>query len=763
MARQLLKLLAGVDTIKTPTLNQASLSESNLIRFMPDKDNLGLVQKLGGWIAYYSSAFASKIRCLKGWSDLSANNHLAIGAESSLNVLTSNVLQIITPQIAQTNSSPNFSTVSGSNLVTVVDPNFIPSTTDYVYYATPVSVGGIILTGNYLVYTSTGSSYQILAGSNATSTVNNGGLSYKFTTISGSSIVVVTFANHGYTVGSTIYVAVSTTVGGIPIYGVYEVVSLGDQSGADPTNKFCIAADAVATASAGPTAINSGNIQADFYVGVGPVPTSTGFGVGGFGVGGFGSGVSANAVFTGSISGTTLTVSAVTSGTVLVGQQITGSGISSGTIITALGTGTGGAGTYTVNNSQTVSSTTITATLYSSGTPITATDWTLDNYGSFLVACPAGGAVYYWDPAGQVQNAQIVGGQAPLKNDGIFVAMPERQVVAWGSSVPGLLTQDPLLLRWSDVGDLTTWIGTATNQAGSYRIPSGSKIVTCIQGPQQALIWTDLDLWAMQYVGPPLVYGFNKIGSNCGAVSRHCVGQLGNVQYWMSQKNFYVNSSNGPMPLPCPIWDQIFQNIKTDANGTPYTNRVVCAVNTQFNEIMWFYPSAAGNGENDSYVKVNIVTQAWDYGSMGRTAWIDQSVLGPPIGSGTDNFVYQHEIGNDASNGTQPVAMESNAVTGYFAMSEADNMMFIDQIWPDMKWGTVSGNKNATVNMTFYATNYPDDDPIVYGPYTMTKATEYISVRIRARLIKIGISSNDVGTFWRLGGIRYRAAPDGKY
>lgn len=64
---------------------------------------------------------------------------------------------------------------------------------------------------------------------------------------------------------------------------------------------------------------------------------------------------------TGSISGTTLTVTAVTSGTLAVGQTISGTGVTAGTTITALGTGTGGTGTYTVSVSQTVASTTITA------------------------------------------------------------------------------------------------------------------------------------------------------------------------------------------------------------------------------------------------------------------------------------------------------------------------------------------------------------------------------------------------------------------
>ena len=65
--------------------------------------------------------------------------------------------------------------------------------------------------------------------------------------------------------------------------------------------------------------------------------------------------------FTGSISTTTLTVTAFTVGTIAIGQVIAGSGITVGTIVTAFGTGLGGIGTYTVDVSQTVSSTTITA------------------------------------------------------------------------------------------------------------------------------------------------------------------------------------------------------------------------------------------------------------------------------------------------------------------------------------------------------------------------------------------------------------------
>lgn len=69
------------------------------------------------------------------------------------------------------------------------------------------------------------------------------------------------------------------------------------------------------------------------------------------------------AVFTGSITTTTLDVTAMTSGDIYLGMEISGSGVTAGTRITAFGTGTGGVGTYTVSASQTVASTTITGDL----------------------------------------------------------------------------------------------------------------------------------------------------------------------------------------------------------------------------------------------------------------------------------------------------------------------------------------------------------------------------------------------------------------
>jgi len=742
-----IKLKPGVDTNVTPTLNEAAYSSSQLIRFLPERNGFGLAQKLGGWVAYYNSAIGSAIRALKGWADLNAINHLGIGAESSLNVLTGNNLVNITPQTSTTNTAPVFATTSGSTTVTITDSNITASVLDYVDYITPVAVGGLVLTGPYLLQTAAGNQYTITAASAATSTANTStnttagsfvvGKTYQIVTVgstdytligasantvgvifnatgvgagtgtaklvgvpsfqtsNGLSTVTCYLDNHGYSIGSTFYVGVSTTVGGVTLFGLYTILTVPSAS------SFTFAAANTATSSAGPTAENSGNVRSVFYIAIGPQPQGSGFGVGGFGTGGFGLGTTQPSV---------------------------------------------------------------------PGTAITATDWTLDNFGSYLVACPAGGAIYYYDPNGQLQNAQIVGGSAPLVSSGIFVAMPQRQIIAYGSSFN--LQADPLLVRWCDVGDFTNWIASSTNQAGSFRIPTGSKIVAGIQGPQQGLLWTDLDLWAMQYVGTPFVYSFNKIGSNCGAISRHCTGQLNGAVYWMSQRQFFMMMGGGPQPIPCPIFDVIFQNINKD-----YLSKVACGVNSQYNEITWYYPSASST-ENDSYVKYNVQTQQWDFGTLGRTAWIDQSVLGPPIGAGSDTYIYQHEVGNDAASGTSTTAMLSSFQTGYFQLAEGENLVFVDQIWPDMKWGTYSGNQNATVYLTIYYTNYATDtatspstsyysgspsNTVSSVTFPMTQSTEYISCRIRARFMAFSLSSQDVGTFWRLGGVKYRFQPDGKF
>ena len=120
----------------------------------------------------------------------------------------------------------------------------------------------------------------------------------------------------------------------------------------------------------------------------------------------------------------------------------------------------------------------------------------------------------------------------------------------------------------------------------------------------------------------------------------------------------------------------------------------------------------------------------WDFGALGRSAWVDQSVLGQPIGADPSSlYLYQHETSPDADG----QAMLPSLQTGYYAMNEGDMKTFVDQIWPDMKFGYYSGAMNATVQITFYVADYAGQTPQTFGPYSMTQATTYLTPRFRGR------------------------------
>jgi hypothetical protein len=122
-------------------------------------------------------------------------------------------------------------------------------------------------------------------------------------------------------------------------------------------------------------------------------------------------------------------------------------------------------------------------------------------------------------------------------------------------------------------------------------------------------------------------------------------------------------------------------------------------------------------------------------------------------------YLYQHETSNDADG----QAMLPFFQTGYFALGEGDFQTFVDLVWPDMRWGLWDAAQSATVQISFYCVNYPGDTPRIFGPYSVTQATKFFNTRLRARLVSIRISSSDLGSFWRIGAMRYRYAPDGKF
>jgi hypothetical protein len=753
-----LKLVPGVDQNRTTALNEAAISESNLIRFVPDRNGLGLPQKIGGWERYISQPMTAIVRALWAWADTDDGRRLAIGTGDGVYTYSDNETSDRSPQLYVANPAMSFNTTSGSNEVEIDDTGSNITSFDSIFLSTHVSVGGLVLFGFYSCTGSTSNTYSIFSRNiiglpvNATATVAAGGSTAVFDATDGSASVDVTLADHNFQSGSTFSILIPVTVGGVTLYGNYIVRSVTSGS------VFVIVAENEATSTSS-AALNGGRPNITYYVGQSALPPAVGFGAGGFGAGGFGTGVTASgtrefATTNATCVGTVATISFSGRYDIPVGSQITIAGVTpsgyNGTWTTTART-VGATSTVSFTLPSTLGDQSVAGTMAVNVFGFTfASDWTLDNWGELLISGLTDGEIFYWSPSDGGQLSTVVP-NAPKVNEGCFVAMPQRQIIAYGSTFNGI--KDPLLVRWCDIGNFTSWVGTVANQAGSFRIPKGSRIVSGLQGPQQGILWTDLAVWSMQYIGLPLVWSFNEIGTGCGLIGKKAAATLSGTIYWMSQSQFFSLSGGGVQPIQCPIWDVIFQDIDPE-----YSDRVVCATNARFGEVSWYYPTIGSNGIPTKYVKYNTLIGQWDFGDLTRTAWIDQSVLGPPIGAGEDRVVYQHEVTQDAD-GTP---INAYIQTGYFALQEGDLKTFVDQMWPDMKWGLYGGSQNAQVKITFYVVDYPGQTPKV-SEHLVTRNTTFITPRIRGRLVAIRIESDDLGSFWRLGNIRYRLQPDGKF
>jgi hypothetical protein len=711
MAHKSFIIKPGVDTNETPVLNQTGISECQLIRFKPDRNGVGLVEKLGGWKQYAKGVIQvqPKVpRHLWSWKDLEGDALLAIGytgtAASPGNFLAiyeqtvegevsaGDITRRAAPTYATSDVVPNFSTTAGSSIVSVVDST-APTVNvhDVVYIAVRVAVGGIVLFGLYEVLTVTGPGTFTISAKDifgkpqpATATAANGGVVPAITTTDALSVAVITLPNHGIIAPASFAFLIPVTAGGFTFEGTYDVDRVLT------ANTFEIRFSQVAAGTMTVPA-NASKVRLVYSFGGDRTQASIGYGIGGYGEGAYGTG-------------------------------------------------------------QAVPPT--------PSTPVDCTDWSLDNWGEILLASPTDAVVngipvsgiYYWQPGGGQKSASLIA-NAPAANDGFFVAMPQRQIVAWGSTFSGAI--DPMLVRWCDVGNFDVWAGTVANQAGSFRLPKGSKIVGGLQTPQQGLLWTDLGVWSMQYISQPYIYSFNEVGSGCGLIARKAAGVLNGGVYWMSQAQFFTLGGGGATAIPCPVWDIVFQDLDMKNR-----DKIRFAANSMFNEVAWYYPSLSSpDGENDSYVKFHTLLNAWDYGKLTRSCWLNQSILGPPIGGDATGRIYQHEVSTEAD--TLP--MESWFKSGFFCMTDADSKLFVDEIWPDMKWGYQGGQKAATVNVTFHVKDFPTEDAFPIGPFAMNTTTKFLSPRIRGRLLQIELRSTDTASFWRIGGMRYRGSQDGRY
>jgi len=382
--------------------------------------------------------------------------------------------------------------------------------------------------------------------------------------------------------------------------------------------------------------------------------------------------------------------------------------------------------------------------------------WTQANFGEDLIACPLNGALYYWDETTGTSARMValssMSGASDVPAVALMVGMSplDRHVIAFGASDIGGSVYDPLLVRWSNQEDAANWTPDTTTTAGSYRLSLGSSIISTIQTKQERLIWTDSALYTMRFSGAPYTFGFEVASGHTSIASPNASVQFNDRVFWMGDGNFYVYSGSVEF-IPCTVRDFVFGNINFDQRYKIFSGTV-----TKFGEVWWFYPSADST-EVDRYVAYSITENAWHYGSIERTAWLENAGDVYPYSVGGGNL-YIHEYGDDADGSPMPAYIESSD----FDIEDGTKFMFVKRLMPDIEFRGEAPQTDQSVTCTLAMRRSPGVDSIVSSVVAQMGKETYKNIRSRGRQASIRVESNLSGTGWRMGMFRLDIREDGR-
>jgi hypothetical protein len=407
--------------------------------------------------------------------------------------------------------------------------------------------------------------------------------------------------------------------------------------------------------------------------------------------------------------------------------------------------------------------------------------WSQDNYGQDLLINPRGGALYLWkvNASPSIYDRAVLlssTSPAPYTTDtdcptvanAVAVSDASRFVIAFGCNDYGSADQDPLLIRWSDQENYAVWAPAATNQAGSYRLSTGSSIVAHQQTRQEILVWTDAAVYSMQYLGPPFVWGFQILGDNVSIAGPNVTATASNITYWMGLDKFYMYSGRVET-LYCPLRQYIFGDINLQQQY-----QFFAGTNEGFNEVWWFYCSANSTAI-DRYVVYNHLEKIWSYGNLPRTAWLDSPLRDFPTAAGYNGQLIYHENGVDDGTTNPPSPISAYIQSADANIGDGHNYGFVWRMIPDITFDGSTVN-NPSVTMTLRPRQNPGANysaaatPTVTSTqnyqaqrnYTVQQFTEIVYVRVRGRQMAFRISSDGLGVQWQLGVPSLDIRPDGR-
>jgi hypothetical protein len=814
-----LKFSPGINRDTTDYTNAGGWFDCDKVRFRN-----GLPEKIGGWQKFLPQQFDGTAREIMRWASLNSTVYTAIGTNTKVYINGGSLggLTDITP-VRETAALTNPFTTTVSSVVTTGASG--TGTTATITFAeqpfaqtvgTSVTISGVTPAGYNGTYTVTASSTTSVSYANATT----GPQTVAGTVTIGTKVVTVTDAGHGCSPGDYVTFSGSGAVGGVP---------------ADDLNKEQVVVSVLSssiytilvntTSSSGAT--GGGSVTAAYQVNIGldTLVFGTGWGAGPFG--GAASPFSTTVLGSNPISTndstnvtspydrTTVTFTTASAHGLIAGDVVYFSGASS----------VGGVDAKFLNRAFDIVSVTTTPahtltvyawTLASGGTatgggngitmiaykPSSAEGWgdpsrestlalqlrlwSFDNFGEDLVMNPRDGGIYYWVENTPTLRAVDIttlssASNCPTVATKVLISEVGQHTIAFGANPFGGSAQDKMLVRWSTDQSVRNWDEAATDEnAGSIRLSNGSFIMTAEQTRKEILVWTDTALYSMQYTGSPYIFTASLISSGTDIIGPNCVATAVNTTFWMGSDNFYYYDGTVNR-MPCTVREQVFPNLNFEQRY-----KVFASVNSELNEIIWFYPSnttvnGITNTENDSYVIYNYAEKCWYYGTMGRTCWVDRGFGDNPIAASSDRYLYSHEVGADDGSTNPPSAIAAYITSSPVEIEDGDRLGFVSRIIPDISFRqTPEQNPVGEVDFTIYPQNFPggmaplnangvptnyygtgDENAVKYN-YSVKTFTQQLFTRIRGRSVILKVSSDGLGVQWRLGTPRFDIRTDGR-
>jgi len=423
--------------------------------------------------------------------------------------------------------------------------------------------------------------------------------------------------------------------------------------------------------------------------------------------------------------------------------------------------------------------------------------WSLDNFGEILIATIHNGRTFTWDAGAagaRSIRASLMSG-APTKTRLTLVSDRDRHLFHFGTetTIGDSTTQDPMFIRFSNQEDYSTYQPTATNTAGTFRLDTGNRIVSAVQGKDYVFVLTDSAAYVIQFVGPPFTFSVRQVGTNCGCIGQNAVSYSNGMIFWMSGEGGFFAFDGTVKALPCLVEDFVFTTTGDNLGINYNANEIIYGEhNTLYNEVTWFYPKA-GSIQIDRCVTYNYGENCWTTGSLARTSYADTGVFSVPYATeynltATPNFsiqgitnlygastYYAHETGTDQINSSGTTSINAYIQSGDFDIAarrgitgqttgmadlrgDGEFIMSMKRFIPDFQ--VLTGNSKVTLLLNDYPSNTAASSPL--GPFTITSSTDKVDTRARGRLLSIKIENDAVGETWRYGTLRVDIRPDGR-